>query len=156
MATDFLASTNHFLYIFSETPAGESFFSVYWKLIFERILHSGYWRRIFLSNGDRYFTWKFSSTSENRHYYESKPIFKNKIYSCRWKLIFWLVETVLFIFLFHSIIFYSEFSFLLVKTIIHREAYLKPFRTAIGNHFLWFFWYSFQWKQFFRLIKTYS
>ena len=80
--TDFLASTNRFLYIFSETPTGESFFSVQWKLVFERILHSGYWRRIFLSNGDRYFTWKFSSTSENCHCYESKPIFKSKTYSC--------------------------------------------------------------------------
>ena len=80
--TDFLASTNHFLYIFSETLTGESFFSVQWKLIFEQILHSGYWRRIFLSNGDRYFTWKFSSTSENSHCYELKPVFKNKTYSC--------------------------------------------------------------------------
>ena len=26
--TDFLTSKNHFLYIFSETPTGESFFSV--------------------------------------------------------------------------------------------------------------------------------
>ena len=122
-------------YIFSETPAGESFFFCLVERIFERILHSGYWRRIFLSNGDRYFTWKFFSTSGNRH--EWKPIFKDWTYSCLWKLIFWLVETIFFHCLIYfsrspssqlaethfsvqknSIVFYSELSFLLVKTII--------------------------------------
>ena len=45
--TDFLSNTNHFLYIFSETPAGKSFFSVSRKLSFERILHSGHWQGFF-------------------------------------------------------------------------------------------------------------
>ena len=92
METDFLASTNHFLYIFSEIPAGERFFSVQWKLIFEQILYSSYWRKRFLPNEDRYFTSKFFSASENRHCFEWKPVFKDRTYSCWWKLIFWLVE----------------------------------------------------------------
>ena len=73
--TDFLASTNHCSYIVSDSPAGESFLSVYWKRIFEWILHSGYRRKIFLSNGDRYFTFKFFPTSGNCHCYEWKPNF---------------------------------------------------------------------------------
>ena len=39
--TDFLASTNHFLYIFAETPAGESFFICLVQTFIEQILHSG-------------------------------------------------------------------------------------------------------------------
>ena len=134
---DMLSITNHFLCISLETPARESFFSVYWKPIFQRILHSGYWKRIFLSNADRYFTWKFFSTSGNRHCYKWKPIFKDISYCCQWKLIFWLAETLFFHCLLYfsripsfqiaekhfsvqknSIVFYSELSFLLVKIII--------------------------------------
>ena len=144
-------------YIFSETPAGESFlFSVYWKGVFERIGRSGYWRRIFLFNIDHYFTWNFFSTSGNRHCYEWKAIFKDRTYFYWWKLIFWLVETIFFNCLMYfsrsplsqlaethflvqnnSIVFYSELSFLLVKAIIWIiEKPIKTFITAIGNHFL--------------------
>ena len=92
--TDFLASTNHFLYIISETAAGESFF-----------LSSG---NVFLNEsfipaiGEGFFSLmesvtlleSFFSTSGNRHCYESRPTFKDKTYSSRWKLTFRLVETI--------------------------------------------------------------
>ena len=68
METDSLCSTNQFLYIFSDTLARESW-------IFEWILYSGYRRKIFLSNGDRYFTWTFFSNSGNRHGYEWRNLF---------------------------------------------------------------------------------
>ena len=94
MKTDFLASTNHFLYIISETAAGGSFF-----------LSSG---NVFLNEsfipaiGEGFFSLmesvtlleSFFSTSGNRHCYESKPTFKDKTYSSRWKLTFRLVETI--------------------------------------------------------------
>ena len=73
-------------YIFSETPAGENLFFCLVEQIFERILHFGYWRRVFLSNGDRYFIRKIFSTSGNRQ--KSKPIFKDRTYPGLWKLIF--------------------------------------------------------------------
>ena len=99
--TDFLASKNHFYVFFQRLQSENVFFFVLLKLIFERILHSGYWKRIFLCNGEkplhRYFTWKLFSTSGKRHYYEWKPIFKDRICSCRWKLILWLIETIFFL-----------------------------------------------------------
>ena len=89
------------MYFFRDSSRRMFFFFVLLKLIFERILHSGYWKRIFLCNGEkplhRYFTWKLFSTSGKRHYYEWKPIFKDRICSCRWKLILWLIETIFFL-----------------------------------------------------------
>ena len=121
METDFLASTNHFLYFFQRLLPGKAFF----------FLSSG---NVFLNV---FFTWNSLSTSGNRHCYEWKSIFKDRTYSCWWKLIFWLVETIFFHCLIYfsrspssqlaethfsvqknSIVFYSELSFLLVKTII--------------------------------------
>ena len=86
-----------------------------------------------------------------------KQFLKDRTYSCCWKLIFWLVETIWFhclIYFFrspsfqlaetyfsvqkNSIVFSSELSFMLVKTIIQiiqRHLY-KTLLTAIGNNFL--------------------
>ena len=90
--------------------------------------------KILLSNGHHHFTWKFLSTRGNRHCYEWRPIFKDKIYSCWWKLTLWLVETIFHWLIYFSrspsfqlaethfsvqkkkIVFYSELSFLLLKT----------------------------------------
>ena len=124
-------------YIWFQRLLQEKAFFIQWKLDFERILHSGYWRRIFLSNGGRNFTWKFFSTSGNHHFHEWKSIFKDRTYSCRWKLIFWVVETIFFHCLIYlsrspssqlvethfsvqknSIVFYSKPCFQLMKTII--------------------------------------
>ena len=78
--TDFLANFSEtFMAIFSETPAEKSLFSVYWKRFFEWIFHSGYWRRIFFSNGDCYFTWKLFTTSRNRLCYEWKTILRTEL-----------------------------------------------------------------------------
>ena len=62
------------------------------KHIFEWILYSYYWRMRFPLVETVYFTWKFFSTSGNRHWYEWKPIFKDRYLSCWWKLIFWVVK----------------------------------------------------------------
>ena len=50
---------------------------------------------------NRYFTWKHFSTSGKRHCYEWKPIFKVRTYSCRWRLIFCLVQTLFYLFFRH-------------------------------------------------------
>ena len=83
-------------YTFFQRLQPEKAFFVQWKLIFERILHSGYWRSIFLSNRDRYFTCKFFSTSGNHHCFAWKPIFKYGTCPCWQKLNFRLVETIFF------------------------------------------------------------
>ena len=134
---DFLASTNHFLHIFSKTPAGESFFqfigNLFWNESFIRAIGEGY----FCLMETATLLESFFSSSGNRHCYEWKQILKGKIYSSWWKLIFWLVETIFFhclIYFLRSpscqlaeryfsarknrIIFYSGLSFLLAKTII--------------------------------------
>ena len=46
--TDFLAGTNHVLYIFQILMPIKAFFPIYRKRTFERILHSGSLERIFL------------------------------------------------------------------------------------------------------------
>ena len=70
MKTDFLASTNHFLYFFRNSCRGKLLFlssgTYSWKNPSFRL-----WRRIFLPNGDRYFTWKFFCNSENRDDWKS-------------------------------------------------------------------------------------
>ena len=75
---DFLVNPNHFLHISSETSASDSF-SVYWKRILERILHSGYWRRILSLMETVYSTWKFCSTSGNCHWYEWDQFLKTEL-----------------------------------------------------------------------------
>ena len=52
--TKHLASRNHSLYI--EARVSESFFSVQWKRIFDRIFHTDYCRRIFALVETIYFT----------------------------------------------------------------------------------------------------
>ena len=103
--TDFWLVQTIFYIFFSETPAGESFFFClvdiyFWTNPSFRLSE----KDISLIWKDRSFTWKFFSTSGNRHCYEWKPIFKDRTYSCWWKLIFWLVETIFF----HGVIYFSR------------------------------------------------
>ena len=97
--TDFLASKNHFLCIFWETPVGECFFFLSsWNLFMNESFIPAIGKGFFsVMEKNRYFTWKLFSTSGKRHYYEWKPIFKDRICSCRWKLILWLIETIFFL-----------------------------------------------------------
>ena len=77
-----------FLYIFQRLLLEKLFFLSSGNLFLSESLTAAIEERIFLSSGDHHFTWKFFSTSGNCHCYEWKPIFKDRTYSCRWKLIF--------------------------------------------------------------------
>ena len=100
------------------------------------------------ANGERYFFLIKTITLLESFFYQRKPsllfqfwkewksIFKDITYSCWWKMIFWLLETIFFHCLLYfsrspssqsaethfsvqkNSIFYSELSYLLVKTII--------------------------------------
>ena len=66
---NFMASTNHKLFFRH-------------KLVFWRTLHFSYWRKIFSLVETAYFAWEFSPTSQNRHWYEWKSVFKDRPCSC--------------------------------------------------------------------------
>ena len=97
--TDFLASKNHF-YVFFQRLQSENvfFFLSCWNLFLNESFIPAIGKGFFsVMEKNRYFTWKLFSTSGKRHYYEWKPIFKDRICSCRWKLILWLIETIFFL-----------------------------------------------------------
>ena len=102
MKTNFLACTNHFLYVFRHYCRGKLFFlssgNAFLNETFIPAIGEG-----FFSSGAHYFIWKVFSTSENRRH-EWRSIFKYWTYSCWWKLIFWLVETIFF----HGVIYFSR------------------------------------------------
>ena len=98
--------------------------------------------KILLSNGHHHFTWKFLFTRGNRHCYEWRPIFKDKSYSCWWKLTLWLVETI-----FHWLIYFSRSpSSQLAET--HFSVQKK--RLFFIQSFLFFYW-----KPIFKLWRSY-
>ena len=85
-----------------------------------------------------YFTCEFFPTSRNRHWYEWKPFFKNRTYSCWWTLIFYLLETIFFHFLRY---FSRSSSSRIVETnfSVQKKMYwylLRTFFPATGNHYL--------------------
>ena len=100
--TNFLGCTNHFLYVFRDHCRGKLFClstgNVFWMNPSFRLLEKD-----LFSSVARYFIWKFFSTSEN-HRHEWRSIFKYWTYSCWWKLVFWLVETIFF----HGLIYFSR------------------------------------------------
>ena len=120
MEKDFLASTNHFfLYVFPETPARERFFLSSGNLFLNE--------SFILAVGEGFFSLMETVTLLESFFLLAETV----------TAIFWLVETILFHWLIYfsrspsshlaetyfsveknSIDFYSEFSFLLVKTII--------------------------------------
>ena len=102
------------------------------------MLHSSYWRRIFSLVKTVYFTCELSPSSRNRHLYEWKPFFKNRTYSCQWKLILQLVEIIFF----HCLRYFSRSSSsCIVETnfSVQKKEYcilLRTFFPASGNHYL--------------------
>ena len=93
--TKYLAIRNHF-YIFVDTCASESFFFVKWKCIFDRIFHFNYCKKISALVETIYFTWEFFLLVETVTDMSGNQFFKHRTNSCLWKLIFWLVEIILF------------------------------------------------------------
>ena len=116
-----------FFIFFSKTPARESFFSVQWKRIFELTLHYGYWRRIFLSNEDRYFTRKFFPTSFI--FPSSGNVFLNA---------FWLMET-------HFLASANAFFYLFFRYFCQKQFFFS----SSGNVILKRIHHSGQWKRIF-------
>ena len=130
----FLASTNHFLYIFSRLLSLKAFFGLvetyFWGNPSFRLLEKD-----FTSNENRPLFENFFLLAKTVTDMSGNQFFNDRTYSCWWKTIFWKLETIYFHclrFLKESLIpvsgnaffspkekvFYSEFSFLLVETII--------------------------------------
>ena len=150
--TDSLASTNHFLYIFSEPPARQSFFLPSGNESFIPAIGEGYFRLM-----KTLLHLKGFFTSRNRHCCEWKPVFKDRN-------LFLLVETDFLArenhFLPLSHIFFKKFFipisgkvfFSPKNSIVFIQGFLtclplkplfkvqrslfKTLITAIGNHFL--------------------
>ena len=92
--TDFLASKKHFVYIFLETPAEKALFLSSGNLFLNESFIPAIGEGFFSLMESVTLLESFFSTSGNRHCYESRPTFKDKTYSSRWKLTFRLVETI--------------------------------------------------------------
>ena len=78
---DFLASTNHFLHIFSKTSGGESFFQFIGNLFLNESFIPAIGEGYFCLMETVTLLESFFSSSENRHCYEWKQLLKDKIYS---------------------------------------------------------------------------
>ena len=94
--TDFLASKNHFLFIFSRLLLLKAFFHLvetyFWTNSSFRILGKD-----FLSSGKRLLYLRvFFLIAEIVTDISGSQVFKNRTYSCWWKLIFWLVQNIFF------------------------------------------------------------
>ena len=113
-----------------------------WKLFF-LLMETYFWtnpsfqllKKDFFYSGNRLFYLRAFSSNGNCHWYEWKPVLKNRTNSCWWKLICWLAKTFFFFNvsdLFQrvirvsgnaffspkeNVVFFSELSCLLVETI---------------------------------------
>ena len=97
MKTDFLASTNHFLYIFLSrirplkaffaSSENESFLNESFIPVSEKDFPSSRNRPLYLS---------FFLLTETVTCMSGNQLFKDRTYFCRWKLIFWPVVTIFF------------------------------------------------------------
>ena len=133
---------------------------------------------------NRYFTRKLFSTSGKRHCYEWEPIFKDRTYTCWWKLIFWLVETIFFLpfwdapgtasFIFPSSAnvfpdafrlverdflaggntFFIFFSDISASDLFRCQRFMPVFFSSCGNVVLKWILHSGWWKRIFWLVET--
>ena len=153
-------------YIFSETPAGESFFfylveTYFWTNPSFQLLEKDFFSLMETVT----LLESFFSASGNRHCYEWKPIYKDRAYSCWWKLILWLILSFVpiswnaffspkgyYCFLFRALFPASENHYL-----NYRKAYLKPSLLLLAiMFFVEFFDFPINGNGFFRLIEMYS
>ena len=74
-----------------------------WKLFFI-LMETYFWtnpsfqllEKDFFYSGNRLFYLRAFSSNGNCHWYEWKPVLKNRTNSCWWKLICWLAKTIFF------------------------------------------------------------
>ena len=133
--------------------------------------------KYFLSSGNRLFYLRAFSFNRNCHRYEWKLVFQSNTNSCWWELICWLAETIFFqclryfsrspsfplVEMYFSVqkkkycfLFRAFFSASWNHYSDYRKAYLKLLFLLLATIFYDFSRYFYQWKQFSRLIETYS
>ena len=95
--TDFLASTNNF-YIFLTLLPAKAFFSVYWKRTFQTNPLFQLLEKDFLSSTNFLLYLRvFFLLAETATNVSANQVFKDRTCSSSWKLLLWLVKTILFL-----------------------------------------------------------